>query len=208
MSKLLLYCTKAKPDLVDDREGYKLGMGKNKFNIYNTNERGSCGYTLNGKIVAECDFEVEEIEYSLIVANNKPYHYYEPQNTFVDKFYEKSCLNHQQVEEYLGYNNGYAIIIKNLHIFDKPKELEFYFTDKPYKTENLFTDEIMIDGKWYRPVNKAPQNMMYAYDVKSFNNIEKKVLISIRPEWMCKILNKKKTIEVRKKVLKEMLNNE
>jgi len=42
--------------------------------------------------------------------------------------------------------------------------------------------------------------MMYAYDGE-----EKKVLISIRPEWLCKILNSEKTIEVRKKVLKEMM---
>ena len=34
------------------------------------------------------------------------------------------------------------------------------------------------------------------------------VLISIQPQWLCKILNGEKTIEVRKKVLKEMLKNE
>lgn len=34
------------------------------------------------------------------------------------------------------------------------------------------------------------------------------ILISIRPEWLCKILNGEKTIEVRKKVLKEMLGND
>lgn len=50
-------------------------------------------------------------------------------------------------------------------------------------------------------VDKAPQNMMYCYGV----NGKRYVLISIKPEWLCKILNREKTIEVRKKVLKEML---
>ena len=38
-------------------------------------------------------------------------------------------------------------------------------------------------------------------------DIEDKILISIKPEDLCKILNGKKTIVVIKKVLKEMLEN-
>jgi hypothetical protein len=57
----------------------------------------------------------------------------------------------------------------------------------------------------FESVERAPQNMQYVYDVNSDNPNEKKVLISIRPEWLCKILNGEKTIEVRRKVLKEML---
>ena len=33
----------------------------------------------------------------------------------------------------------------------------------------------------------------------------KQLLISIKPKWVAKILNGEKTIEIRKKVLKEML---
>lgn len=172
--KLLLYCSKAKPYLYPHFN-----------NLYFTKNKDFGNVKLNGKIVAECDFEVEEIEYSLIVADNKPYHYYEPQNTFVDKFYEKSCLNHQQVEEYLGYKNGYAIHIKNLHIFDKPRDLDFY-------SSNYF---------YFKGVEKAPQNMMKVWEDRE----NPFVLISIKPEWLCKILNGEKTIEVRKKVLKEMI---
>ena len=43
-------------------------------------------------------------------------------------------------------------------------------------------------------------------DFKAYEDFD--ILISIRPEWLCKILNGEKTIEVRKKVLKEMLKNE
>ena len=188
--KALLYCTKAKPYLIKNPTNVKNQFVKDYWLINKLEEKPlkDNNPILNGKIVAECDFEVEKIEYSLIVANNKPYHYYEPQNIFVDKFYEKSCLNHQQVEEYLGYKNGYAIHIKNLHIFDEPRFIQDYS-----KNENP-----------YNYIENAPQNMMYAYD----NEGNKYVLISIRPEWLCKILNGEKTIEVRKKVLKGMLKNE
>ena len=201
--KLLLYCTKAKPYLRSHSEyeyNEKGAIPETRKRVF-TLSRDKCNY-YNGKIVAECDYEVEEIEYSLIIANNKPYHYYEPQNTFVDKFYEKSCLNHQQVEEYLGYKNGYAIHIKNLHIFDKPRELSDY-----YKIDSSITLREVINRTKpvYIPINKAPQNMMYCHGKKIG---ERYILISIKPEWLCKILNGEKTIEVRKKVLKEMLKNE
>ena len=195
--KLLLYCVKAKPILRD----YRGKAIYNRFVISPTDRPFTSDDTqpiLNGKIVGECDFEVEEIEYSLIVANNKPYHYYEPQNTFVDKFYDKSCLNHQQVEEYLGYKNGYAIHIKNLHIFDEPKELSEYMVyDKSY--DNMFGWAFEEKEK-YKPITKAPQNMMYV----ELDDI-RYILISIRPQWLVKILNGEKTIEVRKKVLREMI---
>lgn len=52
--KLLLYCTKAKPYL---RE-YPFSVKERFYQLTDFNFN-----TLNGKIVAECDFEVEEIEY-------------------------------------------------------------------------------------------------------------------------------------------------
>ena len=55
-------------------------------------------------------------------------------------------------------------------------------------------------------VNYAPQNMMYSWLWN--NKWDRYVLISIRPEWLCKILNGEKTIEVRKKILKEMMKND
>lgn len=63
MSKILLYCTKAKPYLVQ-------GLSKpfhtlDASNPYNFNwklvEKGFSSDRLNGRIVAECDFEVEEL---------------------------------------------------------------------------------------------------------------------------------------------------
>jgi predicted transcriptional regulator len=57
------------------------------------------------------------------------------------------------------------------------------------------------DREKYIPLKKAPQNMCYVYD-KDGN---KYVLISVHPEWLAMILNGLKTIEVRRKVLKEVL---
>ena len=203
--KLLLYCTKAKPyltrnDLPNERgEFYKhwqLGGELDRKHLYGDTP------ILNGKIVAECDFEVEEIK--LLEDSNATM----ITNTLSEEeLLKKSCLEGYELCNYL-YDNlwcgqkGYAIHIKNLHIFDKPKELSYCFTEKLYKIiDKIFTDEIMTDGKWYRPVNKAPQNMMRVKRVLQ----EDGILISIRPQWLCKILNGEKTIEVRKKVLKEML---
>ena len=60
--KLLLYCTKAKPYLYKTEDttypAYPIGyhMDKDlKLKLSNTNELAN----LNGKIVAECDFDVE-----------------------------------------------------------------------------------------------------------------------------------------------------
>ena len=198
--KLLLYCTKAMPRLVyrqwtrtlmefdNSFEGFLCGS-KNSVGI---NELGECEQ-LNGKIVAECDFEVEEIKkanYDCILFTN---------TLDTETLINKSCIDYFKLEEYLKPNwskeddlqnldiVGYAIHIKNLHIFDEPKELNWYYNSQ------------------LNTMSKAPQNMCFAYERVDENEIDRIVLISIRPEWLCKILNGEKTIEVRKKVLKEML---
>lgn len=184
IQKALLYCTKGKLSLrksIKDKD-YYLDNGS-EFNIIPKED-----YVLNGKIVAECEFEVEDLR----IVDDDPLgaYWYETKTLSENEVLEKSCLTSDELFEYLGdYNEGYAIHIKNLHIFDKPRFIQDYS-----KNENP-----------YNYIENAPQNMMYAYDVKSFNNFEKKVLISIRPEWLCKILNNEKTIEIRKKVLREML---
>ena len=204
MSKLLLYCTKVKPYLYrEDDDTFKLenkqlneDISEYKYN-YGLN---------NGKIVAECDFEVEYLD----IVSDDPLgaYWYETETLNTFEVLDKSCLTDDELFDYLGeYNEGYAIHIKNLHIFDKPRELSNYCIKQcqfskcstcKYGKNNISCATIDT------PITKAPQNMMYAYD----NELNKYILISIRPEWLCKILNGEKTIEVRKKVLKEMLNNE
>ena len=201
--KLLLYCTKAKPYLRD----YRNKAIYNRFVLSPTDRPFTSDDTqpvLNGKIVAECDFEVEEIglveipDYAGTECHTFVYDVYinfETKTLNQDKLFEKSCLNWEEMEKYLYSTNGkgYAIHIKNLNIFDKPRDLEEY------------------EDEWEYPLEKAPQNMRRCYSTL-YSNIEADmpirtdsyILISIRPEWLCKILNGEKTIEVRKKVLKEM----
>lgn len=186
--KLLLYCTKSRKQLFFDKIKHIFMFGlngkKDKFN------------SLNGKIVAECDFEVEEIEpYKHWTCEDDYNIHYDTNKLHYDELLEKSCLNNQELDDYLDGWYGYAIHIKNLHIFDEPRELSDYYT-RPKKM-NTF------DGYSYTSISldKAPQNMMYCCDEKEKDYI----LISIQPQWLCKILNGEKTIEIRKKILKEML---
>ena len=58
---------------------------------------------------------------------------------------------------------------------------------------------LKANAKQFKKIEKAPQNMMWVW-----YKGELYVLISIRPEWLCKIMNGEKTIEVRKKILKGM----
>lgn len=168
--KLLLYCTKKKPNL------NKL-YGKNLF--YFGEKLIDLDVRLNGKIVAQCDCkkieriflnfvpkdleELNKLQSIIYMTNNK-------------ELLEKSCLSVNQIDDYLNGKIGYALHISNLEEFDFQKRL--------------------IDFG----VKKAPQNMMKVFDDKE----NEYVLISIRPEHLANILNGKKTIEVRKKILKCM----
>ena len=193
--KLLLYCCKAKPYLKSHSEyeyNEKGAIPETRKRIF-TLCQDKCDY-YNGKIVAECDYEVEEIK--VLDCNFRTF------TLFEKEILNKSCLTYHELFEYLKNRDnprGYAIHIKNLHIFDKPKELSEY--DK-YEYEVFSSNGGCIGTEW-KPIDKAPQNMMYVYD-----NGEKKIIISINPEWLCKILKGEKTIEVRKKVLKEMVKND
>ena len=192
--KLLLYCCKEKPYLykTDDTMIEKLdGDYHIQLNKAVLNE--NC---LNGKIVAECDYDISI------------HNWYNDYNLFEKLYYqenmmfnnESSCMSSRDLVSYLGNNNNlkkdfYAIHIKNLHVFDEPKELSEYFT----KEKKINT----LDGyNWVcESIDRAPQNMMYAYD----SGGNKYILISIKSQWLRKILNGEKTIEIRKKVLKGML---
>lgn len=88
----------------------------------------------------------------------------------------KAWLTRQQLIDYGKGEWLNALYLSNLETFDYPKKLSDF------------------------GVKKAPQNMMKVFDDKG----NEYVLISIRPEHLKNILNGKKTIEVRKKILKCM----
>jgi len=194
--KLLLYCTKGKPLFrssgdYDDDWGFnnffdEYVCARDYYNYHNDYETVDEEDLLNGKIIAECDYEVEEIKVKL--QTNYYFYDYFTDTLQLDYLLEDGCLSYYDLDIYLRAKCGKAIHIKNLHIFDKPKELSEYYNRVP-----------MMYGDM-RSITSAPQNMRYVEDYFG----HKYVLISIRPEWLVKILNGEKTIEVRKRVLKEM----
>lgn len=189
--KLLLYCTKAKPYLFNQNI-YEFYESKYITSTHKFHEKQD--YLLNGKIVAECDSEVEEITYELYGDLDWQHDYLPTTNTMdVCNLENASCLDRTEIENYLRGNNGYAIHIKNLKIFDEPKELSYYYRYCPCSYNPL------------QPIKVAPQNMMYAYNFKDYDEKPEYILISIRPEHLVNILNGNKTIEIRKKVLKGMI---
>lgn len=210
MQKALLYCAKAKPYLEYKQIPRTLMEIDNSFEGYQCNwvrTEDDENFQLNGKIAAECDFEVEKIFEDNFEDARDGYveHFYTLKS--YDDFDEgqkvllkKSCLQKHELSNYLGFENGYAIHIKNLHIFDEPKELsEFYSIEEVGGM--LFT----------KPLTKAPQNMQRVsinnWGYASYNPDDIRVLISIRSPWMCLILNRIKDIEVRKSVLNIMKGN-
>ena len=200
--KALLYCTKAKPYLYKTPKTMVEHFFGNYHTQLNKAVLDNAENCLNGKIVAECDFEVEKIRKgwgSLIGTRyfrSSKNHYYPDY-----ELEQQSCLCFDEIDEYLkgtlNEKSGYAINIKNLHIFDEPKKLSD-FGKYDFEFANPFT-------QWqnnYIRIEKAPQNMMWCTDLKTNCDY---ILISIQSHWLRKILNGEKTIEVRKKVLKGML---
>ena len=187
--KLLLYCTKGK-ELWGDGTGQTWNGIAEDEDLDLVFELNPTLTRLNGKIVAQCDCkkieriflnfvpkdleELNKLQSIIYMTNNK-------------ELLEKSCLSIDQIDDYLNGKIGYALHLSNLEEFDVPKKL--------------------IDFG----VKKAPQNMCYKRYPVPFDNelggweIDKEtIIISIKPEHLANILNGKKTIEVRKKILKNM----
>ena len=112
---------------------------------------------------------------------------------------QEMCLTPQQLLDYIKLGkDGYLLHIKNLQLIYEDKE-------KGYRDMSCLSS----DKEDFKEITRAPQNMCHAYygDGETIPQ-EEFVLISIRPEWLLKILKGEKTIEVRKKVLKEMLQEQ
>lgn len=200
--KLLLYCTKSKPYLLKTTEC--LTDVCNKYFTSNNSLLKNCAY--NGKIVAECDFEVEKIECRISIGMSGIHDEYTTKSLGENELLYASKIDEITFINYLKGKNGYAIHIENLHIFDEPMELnEVYKDNEALKyIEEVWENYGVPDIDEYDDVilKNAPQNMMYAYGITTG---EKYILISINTEQLCRILNREQTIIVRKKVLKELI---
>ncbi len=191
--KMLIYCTKAKPYLSVEYQQPSMFEPIGSWNVFTANREKECGIIVNGKVVAECDFEVEQIDELGVCPG-----------MYQEELLALSCLTQEQLMQYLNGKGGYAIRIKNLKTYKVLCPLDFYFTKKFKKVKVPFppTGQLMNAVQCtHKPLKRAPQNMMYCYGK---NTGDKYVLVSIRSQWVEKILNGEKTIEVRKQILKDM----
>jgi hypothetical protein len=115
---------------------------------------------LNGKIVAECDFEVEKLTNCGTSFMIMKYDDLQESYRYTNKIARGSCLNYTDLRRYLGTKDGYAIHIKNLHIFDEPKEEAIIFKNKVDIEKELF-DEFNsgIEPEYKLDMNTSNKNM-------------------------------------------------
>ena len=190
--KLLLGCTKGKLSLrksIKDKD-YYLDNGS-KFNIIPKED-----YKLNGKVVAECDYDVEKIklieipEYAGDECNTFLYDVsinFETETLTEDELCKQCCLTPSDLDEYLDLYKekdtyGYVIHIKNLKIFEEPKEI------------TKFTY-----------CNSFPKRLSLTYREDNEHCLPKVCFIIPRsPEELCRILNGEQKSIVCKTVPKEM----
>lgn len=209
LTKMLLYCTKLNPFLINDCGKFYLD---NKTYNYYWKKGMIAPEHLNGKIVGECDFEVEEIYFQDGTLDQAELGITGWRTNKLVEFnlLSKSCLSYNQLVDYLKNNDGYAIHIKNLKIYDKPKKLREYCYGVYPRTNNII-DQFKIND--YSSISvmyeceKAPKNMarVFTWDWNEGKSDDTYVLISVKPEELCRILNEEQTILPRKRVLKEML---
>ena len=206
--KLLLYCNKSKPYLVYHREYCALSPSEYIEYGYETRweDKSMLEDICNSNIVAECDYEVEAItDDRLARAISDEMFFVERDNLL-----KGSCLTGEKIKKYFNFYNwkfekqdkviGYAIHIKNLHIFDidDRKELnEFVYEDD---TDSHY-------GVW--TVERAPKNgTVICTDFKDLGGVyccrgTYGRFLALSPYELRDILNGKKTIVIRKSTWKE-----
>lgn len=190
--KLLLCCTKDRPYLYRQNDDCFEVLNKIKYEDISDYEKY---YGLNnGKVIGECDFEVEKIIYR---ETDKNSYSFGTETLTPDELLDKSRFTTLELCKCIGRNSnwikgdyGYAIHLKNLKVYDTPRELSDFAH--------------YIDKEHTSVITKAPQNMMYAYEIDGCF-LKRNILISIHSDSLCQILNGEKTSVVTKKVLKEMI---
>lgn len=115
------------------------------------------GYDGKGKVVARfwCD-KVEEI-----YNDSDEYYecYYQTDTLAMEDLCEQSCLNHFELNDYLQENNGYAIHITKLEIFNKPKEISEFKQCKCFTCKEKIKVCPLCFPK--KPLTRAPQSYCF-----------------------------------------------
>lgn len=123
-----------------------------------------------------------------------------------------ACECEGETEELTYCKDTFGYVLHLSNVKERVMKLSECYTKKIERIKVLGSPYFDTDSVDYyfekrevlKHITKAPQNMMWVY-VKENGKWVKYLLISVRPQWLCKILNKEKTIEVRRKVLKGMV---
>ena len=202
--KMLIFCKKSKPILTRFRGKYNLGSTDKNINDfwhgeYNPN---NVEEVLNGRIVLECDYDVEEIKWN---TTDWVDNFLTTKSMSEEELRKRSCVNGRDLREYfeICYDSisnsivGYAIHIKNLNVFEKSKGLNSYHSSKGL-TQNL---------------KSTPRDYSYMYDYKKGSDnskifSERYIFLQVTSEEMYRILKGEQTVVVKKRIIKPMLRTQ
>lgn len=212
MQKLVLCCSKVKPYLYANisalEEPLNINIKDVFFTTYDTNNYKRT--PLNGKVIVECDVEIEKIFFQCQKDKTGWTNYgYKTDSLKNSELYAKSYRSFSLLDDYFcgrehNQKVGYAIHIKNLHIYEKARELDEF--EKGNLPELDFTDNF-VDDNYYEltRVLKTPSSAIKVRDMKDY---QYKFLLSRDSFELSRILNGKQTVIVVKKLPKKMLNND
>jgi len=187
--KLLLCCSNNKKDLALRKNGSSYFCGA----VFGMNNK-----KLNGKILLECDFESEKIKWN---TTNWVDNFLTTKTMNEEELQKRSCINGRDLREYfeICYDSindsvvGYAIHVKNLHIFEQAKDLNSYSTRTRKVVSDIICDSCTNfgfdckkcpDSYEYYNLDKLPQNMMYCYGKLAG---EEYIIINTKPKELANI---------------------
>ena len=198
--KVLIYCTMAKPLLINFPflNGDKI---QRFWTVKNNDGKDKYQHVLNGFVCFECDCK-EAFKYDFVHRSGDSSNFY-----IRDQRTErmKDCLSNDDLFDYGKGKTLYAYHFENVKPID------------PMPITQLYRDGTMV-----YPLTRAPQSYCFAYrkvettkedylanvgkdesryylqENGKFFYSEKVLVFSIRSPWLCKIANGEKDLEVRK----------
>ena len=192
--KLVLFCNKIKPYLMrneGDKYWYTFPFlpAKNVV-IY------------NDLALAECDYELDEIEFTGYSVGQG----YHPKNMSQYEVAEGSGIHSlAQIDKLLKGKKGYAIRVKNVEEFDKPKTINTFHRmyDGKYPEELTKNPSCMIEVHTVEKVSIKSPIKKYEGDIEGFQ-IKEYIFVPCNSEELARLLNGEQTIIIRTKVLNSM----
>jgi hypothetical protein len=179
ISKILLYCCKAMPYLINTK------LPIQKWELHDKKYEVCKEHYVNGKVCFECD--CKEAKQLYIYESESPddeFHSF-GNCDFVKENFRRMGLS-GDAESTGNILDKYGNYWLYFYHFENVKPID------PFPITHLFKDEMCET-----PLTRAPQSYYFAYGIRDRKPI-KFLVFSIRSNWLCKIANGEKDLEVRK----------